>query len=78
MRLHYIGKDPESRTGNSPALYKTDRTDRATWAMQGWVIDDPEANGDVRGLAPNETVVEVPEEILEMYVEQRRRQQGDR
>jgi len=67
MRLTWIGSDPNSRSGNSPALYKTDRADRSTWGVQGWLITDPDAQADIRRCAPNETVVEVPEEILEMY-----------
>lgn len=73
MRLHYIGKDPESRSGQCPALYRTERTDRLTWVVQGWQLD-AEAQGDLRDLAPNEGAIEVPEEVLELYVQQR----GDR
>lgn len=71
MRLKWIGSDPNSRNGNSPALYKTDRVDRETWGVQGWIIDDPEAQADVRRCASNETVVEVPTEVLELYRRQR-------
>lgn len=66
MRLTYIGKDPESRSGQCPALYKTDRTDRTTYVIQGWNLG-PVARADLRDLAPGETAVEVPAEVLDLY-----------
>ncbi|MET8429386.1 hypothetical protein [Nocardia sp. NPDC004860] len=38
MRLTFIAKDPGSNPTGSPTLY---RTDRGSWVVQGWVIDDP-------------------------------------
>jgi hypothetical protein len=40
MLLTFIGKDPESNPTGSPTMY---RTDRASWVVQGWVVDDPDA-----------------------------------
>lgn len=68
MRLTFIGKDAGSQVDDCPALY---RTDRGTWVVQGWNVTDPDAIADLRQLAPNETVVEVPESVLEHYIRER-------
>ncbi|SHK19279.1 hypothetical protein SAMN05421803_11549 [Nocardiopsis flavescens] len=59
MRLTFLGTDSED--GHCPTLYKTDRD---TIVVQGYKVIDPEAMGDVRDLAENETLVEVPRELL--------------
>ncbi|GAB3687888.1 hypothetical protein [Nocardiopsis oceani] len=59
MRLEFLGTD--SRDGDCPTLY---RTDRGTIVVQGYKVTDPEALADLRDLAENETVVEVPEKLL--------------
>ncbi|MEV6820902.1 hypothetical protein AB0M72_19295 [Nocardiopsis dassonvillei] len=59
MRLTFLGTDSEG--GKCPTLYKTDR---GTIFVQGYKITDSEALGDVRDLADNETVVEIPRELL--------------
>jgi hypothetical protein len=65
MRLMFIGKDAGSQVGECPALYETDR---GTYLVQGWVVNDPAALADVRDLGANETVVEIPESVLEHYL----------
>jgi hypothetical protein len=35
MRARFLGKDPESHVENSPTLFATDRTDKATYIAQG-------------------------------------------
>jgi hypothetical protein len=64
MRLTYLGKTGGSNEGSCPALY---RTDRGTYVVQGKLITDPAALADVRDLADDETVVEVPADVLELY-----------
>ncbi|WP_017569821.1 hypothetical protein [Nocardiopsis halotolerans] len=59
MRLEFLGTD--SRDGDCPTLY---RTDRGTIVVQGYRVTDPEALADLRDLAENETVVEIPEKLL--------------
>ncbi|WP_017579383.1 hypothetical protein [Nocardiopsis valliformis] len=59
MRLTFLGTD--SGDGHCPTLYKTDR---GTIVVQGYKINDPEATGDIRDLAENETLVEIPRELL--------------
>lgn len=50
--------------GSCPALY---RTDRGTYVVQGKVIIDPQALADVRDLANDEGIVEVPADVLDLY-----------
>lgn len=59
MRLTFLGTDSEN--GKCPTLYKTDRD---TIVVQGYRVTDTEALGDVRDLAENETLVEIPNELL--------------
>ncbi|WP_084961458.1 hypothetical protein [Thermoactinospora rubra] len=66
MRLTYLGKTNTSNEGSCPALY---RTDRGTVVVQGKIVTDPDALADVRDLAPDETIVEVPPDVLELWRE---------
>jgi hypothetical protein len=59
--------------GSSPSLYATDRTDRRTYIAQGWVVTDPRALADVGPVPAGESIVELPEDVLTMYL---RREQG--
>jgi hypothetical protein len=68
MRARLIGKDPESPDKNSPTLFATDRTDRKTFLVQGWKVTDSDALTDVGSIPGHEDIVEVPVEILEMYL----------
>lgn len=47
MRAQFLGKDPDSQEGQSPTLFATDRTDRATYIVQGWKVTDPQALADI-------------------------------
>ena len=68
MRARFIGKDPKSDNDGSPTLFATDRTDRKTFLVQGWKVDDREMLADVGDIPGHEEIVEVPVEILEMYL----------
>lgn len=70
MHAHFLGKDPESQTQNSPTLFATDRADRVTYIAQGWKVTDPQVLADVNAVAPvpdHETLIEIPEDVLKMY-----------
>jgi hypothetical protein len=64
VRAYFLGADPTSQYGSSPTLYATDRSDRVTFLLQGWVVTDPEALADVGGIPHGEGLVEVPIEVL--------------
>ena len=71
MRAQFIGKDPDSPDVNSPTLFATDkseRTDRKTFLVQGWKVTDRNALADVGTIPDHEDIVEVPVDILEMYI----------
>ena len=63
MRLNYLGKTASSTVGDCPALYATDR---GTFVVQGKIVTDPAAISDLRNLAPDETCVEVPGDVLRL------------
>lgn len=58
MRLTYLGKISDD--GESPTLYATDR---GTYVVQGWKIDDVEALATMK-IPPHETAVEIPPGLL--------------
>jgi hypothetical protein len=74
MRARFLGKDPQSGKDGSPTLFATDRTDRETFLVQGWKVTDTEALADVGQVPGHEDVVEVPVEILEMYLAHKERE----
>ena len=58
MRATFLGTDPLSGHGNSPTLFKTDRTDRTTYIAQGWVVTDPQALADIGPVPEGEAIIE--------------------
>lgn len=67
MRARFLGKDPASQEGQSPALFATDRTDRRTYIARGWVVTDPQALADVGPVPESEAIIEIPEDVLKFY-----------
>lgn len=76
MRITFLGKDPESQEGQSPALFATDRADRVTYIAQGWKVTDPQALADVGNVPDHETLIEIPEDVLKMYARRYLEQEG--
>ncbi|MGI5127541.1 hypothetical protein ACQEVB_12085 [Pseudonocardia sp. CA-107938] len=66
MRAEFLGKDPNSKSGGSPAAYATNRADRRTYLIQGWRITDGEALADVGHVPDHEGINEVPVEVLRL------------
>ncbi len=69
MRAEFMGKDPASDVDKSPALYRTDRTDRVTFLVQGWRVVDAQALIDVGEVPTHEGLLEVPIEVLRLAAE---------
>ncbi|WP_432944018.1 hypothetical protein ACQPXM_01720 [Kribbella sp. CA-253562] len=63
MKLTLIAGDPDSQPTNSPTLYKTDRE---SWVVQGWVVDDPDALAAL-DLPDGETAVEIPDRMIPFF-----------
>lgn len=76
MRARFLGKDPASQVDNSPTLFATDRTDRVTYIAQGWKVTDPQVLADVGPMPDHETLIEIPEDVLKMYVRRYQEQEG--
>lgn len=68
MRARLLGKDPDSQEGQSPSLFATDRTDRRTYIAQGWIVTDRQALADVGEVPPGEALIEIPEDVLRLYL----------
>jgi hypothetical protein len=66
MRITLVAKDPGSQPQGSPTLYKTDR---ASWVVQGWVIDDPKVRAEL-GLPAGEDAVEIPDRLVPFFFRQ--------
>jgi hypothetical protein len=76
LRARFLGKDADSQVDNSPTLFATDRTDRVTYIAQGWKVTDPQVLADVGPVPDHETLIEVPEDVLRMYVRRYQEQEG--
>ncbi|QNE19699.1 hypothetical protein F1D05_19450 [Kribbella qitaiheensis] len=63
MELTFVGGDPASNPKNSPTIYKTDRD---SWVVQGWVIDDPDALATLN-LPAGESAVEIPDRMIQFF-----------
>ena len=49
----------------SPTLYKTDRN---SWLVQGWAVNDPAALAEMN-IPEGETVVEIPDRLVPYFQE---------
>ncbi|GAB3432471.1 hypothetical protein [Actinophytocola sediminis] len=78
MRVRFLGKDPDSIEGESPTLFATDRADRVTYIAQGWKVTDPQALAGIGPVPDHETLIEIPEEVLEFYVRRYTDLEGER
>jgi hypothetical protein len=78
MHAKFLGKDPESQVDNSPTLFATDRSDRKTYIAQGWKVTDAQALADIGPVPDHETLIEIPEDVLRMYVRRYQEQEDDR
>jgi hypothetical protein len=63
MRLTLVGKDPDSNPTGSPTVY---RTDRDTWVVQGWIIQDPDVLAQMN-IPGEEAAVEIPDRIVHLF-----------
>ena len=70
MHVTFLGKDPESQTGQSPTMFATDRTDRKTFVVQGWIVKDPQALAEIGDIPEGEAIIEIPADILRFVQEQ--------
>lgn len=66
MNLTFVAKDPGSEPSGSPTLY---RTDRQSWVVQGWVVDDPAARAAMN-IPEGETCVEIPDRLVPFFQQQ--------
>lgn len=63
MKLTFVAKDPGSEPSGSPTLY---RTDRDSWVVQGWVLNDPEALAAMN-IPDGEGCVEIPDRLVPFF-----------
>ena len=64
VRLRFLGTDSDQ--GSCPAMYATDR---GTYVVQGKVVVDAAALGDVRDLADDESIVEIEPALVRHLIE---------
>lgn len=62
MRLAFIRKVTDN--GGSPTLWATDRADRPTYVVRGWIINDPDALAALGHVPPGELDIEIPAELI--------------
>ncbi|WP_052852296.1 hypothetical protein [Streptomyces avicenniae] len=66
MALIKLGKDPESKVGESPTLYFDEDSD--TYLMQSWRVTDAERLSQM-DIPAHETVVEFPRRMMQFFPE---------
>ncbi len=65
MTLRFLGKDPESDHGQSPAVW----ADGDCYVLQGWRITDEATLAEVGDVPPHETVLRIPKRMLQFFPE---------
>jgi hypothetical protein len=63
MKLTFVRKVTDN--GGSPTLWLTDRADRPTYIVRGWVVTDPEALAAAGQVPPGELDIEIPAELIQ-------------
>lgn len=63
MELTFVAKDPGSEPSGSPTLY---RTDRGSWVVQGWVLNDPVVLAAMN-IPEGEDCVEIPDRLVPFF-----------
>jgi len=66
MALRMLGKDPESKNGDSPTLYYDEVRD--TYLFQSWKVTDQERLAQL-DVPEHETVIEFPSRMLRFMPE---------
>ncbi|PSJ25365.1 hypothetical protein B7P34_28575 [Streptosporangium nondiastaticum] len=66
MALRMLGKDPESKSGDSPTIYLDE--DKDTYLVQGWKVEEGERLRQL-DLPGHETVVEIPRRMVQFFLE---------
>jgi hypothetical protein len=62
MQLRFIRV--VTNNGGSPTLWATDRTDRPTYIVRGWVVRDPDALAALGETPDGEVDIEIPAELI--------------
>jgi hypothetical protein len=63
VKITFVAKDPDSYPSGSPTLY---RTDRDSWVVQGWVVNDPEVLAAM-DIPQGEACVEIPDRLVPSF-----------
>ncbi|CNF11624.1 Uncharacterised protein [Mycobacterium tuberculosis] len=73
MALRFLGKDPDSKDGDSPSFWHDDAD--GSVVVQGWKVGDPAAIAELLrtsgrpGVPSNEAVVRIPGRLLPLLKE---------
>lgn len=70
MRVRLLGTET-NKDNATHSVYATDRTDRRTYILRGREVTDPQALEDVGRVPDHETIIEIPEHVLKMYLRRR-------
>jgi hypothetical protein len=66
MALRFLGKDPDSPSGDSPTIYYDDRDD--TLVIQGWKITDAATLAHME-IPEHETAIRIPMRMVQFFPE---------
>ena len=71
MALRFLGKDPDSPSGDSPSIWD----DGDTYVLQGWQVADPAVVTELLRTAgqhhipPHETLIRFPKRMMPLFPE---------
>ncbi len=71
MALRFLGKDPDSRDGDSPSIWD----DGDTYVLQGWCVADPAVVAELLQAAgqdhvpEHETLIRFPKRMMPLFPE---------
>jgi hypothetical protein len=65
MTMKFLGKDPESSSGNSPTIWE----DGDEIVIQGWRVVDAAQLTEIGTVPQGETVVRIPRRMLRFFPE---------
>ena len=75
MRAWFRGMDPDSPAEKPSRLLATDCTARVTYVANGWKVTDPATQADIGSVPERAILIEIPEDVLRMYVRRYQRQE---
>ncbi|MCC5582025.1 hypothetical protein IMZ11_41145 [Microtetraspora sp. AC03309] len=67
MALRFLGKDPDSPSGDSPTIWED--TEAGEYVIQGYIVTSVDTLATVGELPNGETVLRLPKRMMQFFPE---------